>query len=38
MRSGDVAEYGSADDVYTRPRSEYTRELLGAIPGAGFAA
>ncbi|KNC19708.1 ABC transporter ATP-binding protein [Arthrobacter sp. RIT-PI-e] len=38
MRSGDVAEYGSADEVYLRPRSDYTRELLGAIPGAGFAA
>lgn len=38
MRSGRVEENGTADDVYARPRSEYTRELLGAIPGAGFAA
>ncbi len=38
MCSGRVEENGTVDDVYARPRSEYTRELLGAIPGAGFAA
>jgi peptide/nickel transport system ATP-binding protein len=38
MRSGDVVESGSVDDVFNRPRAEYTKELLGAIPGAAFAA
>ena len=38
MRSGDVVESGSVDDVFNRPRADYTKELLGAIPGAAFAA
>jgi peptide/nickel transport system ATP-binding protein len=38
MKSGDVVESGTVEDVFTRPRAEYTRELLGAIPGAAFAA
>ncbi|MHA7209772.1 dipeptide ABC transporter ATP-binding protein [Arthrobacter sp. MDT1-65] len=38
MKSGDVVESGSVDDVFNRPRAEYTKELLGAIPGAAFAA
>ncbi|MFJ6003250.1 dipeptide ABC transporter ATP-binding protein [Arthrobacter sp. NPDC092385] len=38
MRSGDVVESGSMDDVFNRPRADYTKELLGAIPGAAFAA
>lgn len=32
LRGGRVEERGSADDVYVRPQSEYTRELLAAIP------
>ncbi|MDQ0733898.1 dipeptide ABC transporter ATP-binding protein [Arthrobacter agilis] len=38
MKSGDVVENGSVDDVFNRPQAEYTKELLGAIPGAAFAA
>ncbi|WAL68873.1 ABC transporter ATP-binding protein [Amycolatopsis cynarae] len=33
MRAGRLVEYGPADDVLTRPRHEYTKELLAAIPG-----
>ena len=32
MRGGKIVEQGSADDVYERPRHEYTQELLRAIP------
>ncbi|BBE21980.1 ABC transporter ATP-binding protein [Arthrobacter sp. MN05-02] len=38
MRSGEVVESGPVDDVFNRPRADYTKELLGAIPGAAFAA
>ncbi|MHA7280415.1 dipeptide ABC transporter ATP-binding protein [Arthrobacter sp. MDT2-2] len=38
MKSGDVVESGPVDDVFNRPRADYTKELLGAIPGAAFAA
>ncbi|MBC7725310.1 MAG: ABC transporter ATP-binding protein [Burkholderiaceae bacterium] len=37
MRKGSVVENGTVDDVFLAPTSEYTRELLGAIPGAAFA-
>lgn len=30
MKRGDVVEYGSAEDLYDNPRSEYTRTLLQA--------
>lgn len=32
MRSGEVVESGSADDVFERPQHSYTRELLAAVP------
>ncbi|MCF8572093.1 ABC transporter ATP-binding protein [Gordonia sp. HY002] len=32
MRGGEVVEYGEADDVFERPRHQYTRELLAAVP------
>ena len=32
MRSGEVVESGSADDVFERPKHAYTRELLAAVP------
>ncbi|MBP2217934.1 ABC transporter ATP-binding protein [Arthrobacter sp. CAN_C5] len=38
MKAGEVMESGTVDQVYNRPGSGYTRELLGAIPGAAFAA
>ncbi|MCH1866929.1 ABC transporter ATP-binding protein [Nocardioides sp. CFH 31398] len=36
MRSGRVVEHGTVDEVFASPREEYTRDLLDAIPGAGF--
>ncbi|MFD6554363.1 dipeptide ABC transporter ATP-binding protein [Streptomyces sp. NPDC058398] len=33
MRAGRVVETGPPEDLFTRPRHEYTRELLAAIPG-----
>ena len=30
MRSGDVVEYGSADNVFTQPQTEYTKTLMSA--------
>ncbi|RMI06785.1 ATP-binding cassette domain-containing protein [Cellulomonas triticagri] len=33
MREGRIVEVGATDDVCERPRHEYTRTLLGAIPG-----
>jgi peptide/nickel transport system ATP-binding protein len=35
MQHGKVVEQGSADDVLSRPRMEYTRQLLGAVPSLG---
>jgi len=32
MRNGEIQEMGEADQVYTNPKSEYTRRLLDAIP------
>ncbi|MEQ4519574.1 ABC transporter ATP-binding protein [Pseudarthrobacter sp. B907] len=37
MKSGKVVESGSVDQVFLAPSADYTRELLGAIPGAAFA-
>jgi peptide/nickel transport system ATP-binding protein len=34
MRAGRVVEHAPAEDVFTRPGHEYTRQLLEAIPGA----
>ncbi|WP_370937316.1 dipeptide ABC transporter ATP-binding protein [Amycolatopsis sp. cg13] len=33
MRQGKLLELGPADDVLLRPREQYTRDLLAAIPG-----
>jgi len=35
MQHGRLVETGAVDDVFERPSSDYTRELLAAIPGAG---
>jgi peptide/nickel transport system ATP-binding protein len=37
MKSGSVVEAGSVDKVFLAPDADYTKELLGAIPGAAFA-
>jgi len=34
MRAGRVVEHAATADVFTRPRHDYTRQLLAAIPGA----
>ncbi|OSC40169.1 dipeptide ABC transporter ATP-binding protein [Mycobacterium decipiens] len=34
MRAGRVVEHAATEEVFTRPRHEYTRQLLEAIPGA----
>ncbi|MGB8387938.1 dipeptide ABC transporter ATP-binding protein [Mycobacterium sp.] len=35
MRAGRVVEQAPAEELFTRPRHEYTRQLLDAIPRAG---
>jgi peptide/nickel transport system ATP-binding protein len=35
MRAGRIVEEGVTEQVLTQPRSEYTRQLLDAVPGAG---
>ena len=30
MKAGDVVEYGSAQDVFTNPQTEYTKTLMAA--------
>jgi peptide/nickel transport system ATP-binding protein len=38
MRQGAVVESGPVDAVFTDPQTDYTRDLLEAIPGAEFFA
>lgn len=33
MQTGKIAEQGRAREIFTNPRSEYTRKLISAIPG-----
>ncbi|KOC21656.1 ABC transporter ATP-binding protein [Comamonas testosteroni] len=33
LRAGKVVDAGSVEDVFLRPTSDYTRELMDAIPG-----
>jgi peptide/nickel transport system ATP-binding protein len=35
MNRGRVEEMGDAEEVYSRPKTEYTKKLLAAIPGVG---
>jgi len=32
MRNGKIVEFGEADELYNNPQTEYTRELIDAIP------
>ncbi|GAA4626582.1 dipeptide ABC transporter ATP-binding protein [Cellulomonas oligotrophica] len=36
MRDGKAVEHASTDEVFDRPREQYTRDLLSAIPGASL--
>lgn len=36
MHKGKVVESGAAEDVWNQPQSEYTRQLLEAIPGKSY--
>ncbi|WP_204801422.1 dipeptide ABC transporter ATP-binding protein [Mycobacterium riyadhense] len=38
MRAGRVLEHAPTEEVFTRPRHEYTQQLLAAIPGASAAS
>jgi peptide/nickel transport system ATP-binding protein/peptide/nickel transport system permease protein len=35
LRGGRIVEEGPVEDVFGRPATAYTRELIGAIPGRG---
>jgi len=35
MQSGKIVEMGDADELYINPKTEYTKELIQAIPGTG---
>jgi peptide/nickel transport system ATP-binding protein len=35
MKSGRVVEHAPTDEVFTRPRHDYTSQLLAAIPRSG---
>lgn len=37
MRHGDLLEEGSKREIYTNPRTDYTRELIATIPTIGGA-
>ena len=36
MQNGRIVEYGDAEQVFLRPRHEYTRALFAAAPGRNF--
>jgi peptide/nickel transport system ATP-binding protein len=38
MQKGKIVESASVDEVFKNPKTEYTRELLAAIPGASLHA
>ena len=38
MQSGRIVEQGTVDEVLHRPRHDYTRQLLAAVPTIGHAA
>jgi peptide/nickel transport system ATP-binding protein len=36
MNKGKIEEEGSADDIYSDPKTEYTKKLIASIPKARF--
>ncbi|PRQ12601.1 ABC transporter ATP-binding protein [Corynebacterium sp. 13CS0277] len=36
LRRGVQVDYGPTEEIFERPRSEFTRQLLEAIPGANY--
>ncbi|MEM8663709.1 MAG: ABC transporter ATP-binding protein, partial [Pseudomonadota bacterium] len=38
MKAGKIVEIGTAEEVYSRPQDEYTKELLAAVPEVGTPA
>ena len=36
MEHGRIVEAGAADELFSNPRQDYTRELIQAVPGAGI--
>jgi ABC-type oligopeptide transport system ATPase subunit len=38
MKDGKLVEEGSARQIFDSPRQQYTRDLLGAIPGRSLRA
>jgi peptide/nickel transport system ATP-binding protein len=36
MNKGKIEESGSADDIYSNPKTEYTKKLIASIPKARF--
>ena len=36
MHKGKIVEHGAADEVYFRPKNEYTKSLVASIPGKKF--
>ena len=36
MRQGEIVESATTDEVFENPKTEYTKELLAAIPGANI--
>ena len=34
MKDGNIVEFDEADAIYANPKTEYTKNLIGSIPGA----
>ena len=36
MKDGKIQEIGDADEIYYHPKTEYTKQLIDAIPKGEF--